>query len=43
MIENHRDEEVRRRWDALADEDLSHHLTEQRILLLQEQMVASFQ
>ena len=21
MIENHRDEEVRRRWDALADED----------------------
>ena len=27
MIENHRDEEVCRRWDALADEDHTHHLT----------------
>ena len=42
MIEHHRDEEVCRRWDALADEDHTHHLTEQEILLLQEQMVASF-
>ena len=29
MIENHRDEEVCRRWDALADEDHTHHLTVQ--------------
>ena len=29
MIERHRDEEVCRRWDALADEDHTHHLTEQ--------------
>ena len=29
MIENHRDEEVCRRWDALADEDHTHHLTAQ--------------
>ena len=29
MIENHRDEELCRRWDALADEDHSHHLTTQ--------------
>ena len=29
MIEHHRDEEVCRRWDALADEDHTHHLTEQ--------------
>ena len=29
MIENHRDEEVCRRWDALADEDHTHHLTQQ--------------
>ena len=41
MIENHRDEEVCRRWDALADEDHIHHLST-RILPLQEQMVASF-
>ena len=27
MIENHRDEELGRRWDALADEDHTHHLT----------------
>ena len=27
MIENHRDEELCRRWDALADEDHTHHLT----------------
>ena len=29
MIENHRDEELCRRWDALADEDHTHHLTMQ--------------
>ena len=29
MIENHRDEEGCRRWDALADEDHTHHLTVQ--------------
>ena len=29
MIEHHRDEEVCRRWDALADEDHTHHLTQQ--------------
>ena len=29
MIENHRDEKVCRRWDALADEDHTHHLTVQ--------------
>ena len=27
MIENGRDEELCRRWDALADEDHTHHLT----------------
>ena len=29
MIEHHRDEEFCRRWSALADEDHTHHLTEQ--------------
>ena len=29
MIENHRHEELCRRWDALADEEHTHHLTEQ--------------
>ena len=29
MIEYHRDEELCRRWDALADEDHTHHLTTQ--------------
>ena len=29
MIENNRDEEVCRRWDVLADEDHTHHLTPQ--------------
>ena len=29
MIENHRDEELCRRWDALADEDHTYHLTPQ--------------
>ena len=29
MIENHRDDDLCRRWHALADEDLTHHLTEQ--------------
>ena len=28
MIEHHQDEEVCRRWDALADEDHTHHLTQ---------------
>ena len=32
MIEHHRDEEVCRRWDALADEDHTHHLTEQEYI-----------
>ena len=27
MMENHRDEELCRRWDAFADEDHTHHLT----------------
>ena len=29
MIENYRDEELCRRWDAVADEDHTHHLTTQ--------------
>ena len=29
MIENHRDEDLCRRWDVLTDEDHTHHLTEQ--------------
>ena len=29
MIENNRDEELCRKWDALADEDHTHHLTSQ--------------
>ena len=29
MIQHHRDEDVSRRWDALADEDHNHHLTQQ--------------
>ena len=29
MIENHRDEKLCRRWDALANEDHTHHLTPQ--------------
>ena len=41
MIEHHRDEEVCRRWDALAYEDHTH-LVRTKILLLQEQMVVSF-
>ena len=32
MFENHRDEEHCRRWDALADEDHTHHLTPQEYL-----------
>ena len=35
MIENGRDEDVCRQWDALADEDHTHHLTPQ-IFSLQE-------
>ena len=34
MIENHRDEELCRRWDALA-EDHTHHLTTQEYSLYQ--------
>ena len=33
MIENHRDEELCRRWDAIADEDHTHHLTTQEYSL----------
>ena len=33
MIENHRDEVLCRRWDALADEDHTHHLTSQEYSL----------
>ena len=29
MIENNRDEEVCRRWDVLADEDYTYHLSEE--------------
>ena len=29
MIENGRDEDVCRQWDALADEEHTHHLTPQ--------------
>ena len=32
IIENHRDEDLCRRWDALADEDHTHHLTAQEYL-----------
>ena len=32
MIENHRDEDLCRRWDALADEDHTHRLTAQEYL-----------
>ena len=37
MIENHRDEELCRRWDALADEDHTHHLTTQEYSLYNKQ------
>ena len=33
MIENHRDEEFCRQWDALADEDHTHHVTAQEYSL----------
>ena len=36
MLENNRDGELCRKWDALADEDYTHHLTPTRILSLQE-------
>ena len=32
MIENHRNEDLCRRWDALADEEHTHHLTAQEYL-----------
>ena len=32
MTENHRDEDLCRRWDAFADEDHTHHLTAQEYL-----------
>ena len=35
MIENHWDEDLCRRWDALADEDHTHHLTRQEYSLFQ--------
>ena len=41
MIEHHRDEDLWRRWDALADEDHTHHFTAQESPL-SKQMVASF-
>ena len=41
-IENHRDEELCRRRDALADEDHTHHLTAQEYSLYQRKFVASF-
>ena len=31
MIENNRDEELCRKWDALPDEDHTHHLTPQEV------------
>ena len=33
MIENNRDEEICRQWDALAGEDHTHHLTSQEYSL----------
>ena len=33
VIENNRDEDLGRKWDALADEDHTHHLTAQEYLL----------
>ena len=33
MVENHRDEELCRKWDALADEDHTHHLTSEKYSL----------
>ena len=35
MIESNRDEELCRRWDALADEDHTHHLTSREYSLYQ--------
>ena len=35
MIENHRDEDLCRRWDALADEDHTHHVTAQEYIHFQ--------
>ena len=35
MTENHRDEELCRRWNALADEDDTHHLTTQEYFLFE--------
>ena len=33
MIENNRDEEFCRKWDVLADEDHTHHVTSQEYSL----------
>ena len=41
-FEHNRDEEVCRRWDVLADEDHTHHLSEQEYFYYKKQMVASF-
>ena len=38
IIENHRDEELCRRWDALADEYHTHHLTTQEYSLYQSKL-----
>ena len=42
IIENHRDEELCRRWDALADEEHTHHLTEQEYFHCKNKMADSF-
>ena len=43
MIENHRDEEVCRRWDDLADEDHTYHLSEKEYFYYKNRMVAPSQ
>ena len=42
MIENGRDEDVCRHWDALADEDHTHHLTPQEYYHYKSNLVAYF-
>ena len=34
MIENHREKEICRRWDTLADEDHTHHFTKQEYFFI---------
>ena len=43
MIENSRDEEVCRRWDVLADEDHTYHLSEKEYFYYKNKMVAPSQ